>query len=139
MKKAAIVVLLSSLFFAVASLPGAEKAYNRNSPALSASLERAIATLEGATFNVTAAARPVNPVDMGKLTVITCPTVACPTANGTCEVTCGPTLNGETCVYYLTCFSTFAFVRTCAQSCKGLTQAVCLRLDHLVSGSTSDH
>ena len=58
MKRIAIVVLLSSLFFLGIFLPGEEKVDHKSSPAFSASLERAVNLLEGTMVEVTAAATP---------------------------------------------------------------------------------
>ena len=106
MKKTAIVVLLSSLFFAGMFLPGAEQADHSGSPAYSASLERAISMLEGAGVEVTAAAVPDDGAEPMPVTVdITCDS-ACGhtelntcelTINETCETTCDPGVS--TCDY----------------------------------------
>jgi hypothetical protein len=98
--KTAIVVLLSSLFFAGLLLPTVEEADHSGSPAFSASLERAISQLEGALVEVTAAANPDDGAMSAPLTIGTTCDISDPicgehTRANTCEVTVDPTCQCE--------------------------------------------
>jgi hypothetical protein len=127
MKRAATVVVLSSLFFLGMFLPSEETADHKSSPAFSASLERAVGMLEGTMVEVTAAATP-EAAEAGAQSnkePLTCypgcditydQEFTCWYYEG-CEPTgylvCGPTLDEPTCEYYPTCNWTCEYYYGC--------------------------
>ena len=117
MKRAAIVVAVSSLFFLGAFLPGEEKADHESSPAFSASLERAVNMLEGAVVEVTAAATPRGSAKTSEPTVDEHTCAGYSGCEPTGELICGTT-SEYTCENYPTCESTCELALTCYHTCE---------------------